>query len=88
MSRGERQQRNVASLLDGAREPALVRCANAAQTTRNNLAALGYKLPQQPHVAVRNPVNLFSAELAHLLAAEKLATTAGTAGASARSTRA
>ena len=85
---GKRQQRDVPRLLDGARQTALVCGANAAQPPRNNLAALGHKLLQQPHVAVRNPVDLLGAELADLLAAEKLSPSAGTAGASARTTRA
>ena len=51
---GKRQQRDVPRLLDGAGQTALVRGANAAQTPRHNLAALGHELLQQPHVAVRN----------------------------------
>ena len=54
---------------------------------RNNLAALGHKPLQQPHVAVRNRVNLLGAELAHLLAAEKLAAAAGARPAWARAGR-
>jgi hypothetical protein len=88
VSGGKRQQRDVPRLLDGFRQAALVRGANAVQPSRNNLAALGHKLLQQAHVAVRNRVDLLRAELADLLAAEELAASAGPAGASARSARA
>jgi hypothetical protein len=40
----ERQQSDIAGLLDGTRETALVRGADAGQTARHNLAALGDKL--------------------------------------------
>jgi hypothetical protein len=75
----KRQQRNVPGLFDGAGQTALVRSANTGQPPRHNLAALGHELPQQLHVAVRNRVDLLGAELADLLAAEELATSAGTA---------
>ena len=88
MPGGKRQQGDVARLLDGAGQAALVRGANAGQPPGNNLAALGHKLLQQPHVAVRNRVDLLGAELADLLAAEELAASAGTAGAAARAARA
>jgi hypothetical protein len=45
VTRGERQQSNIARLLDGAGEPALVRGADTGETPRHNLAAFGYKLP-------------------------------------------
>ena len=79
----EGQQRDVASLLDGAGETALVRGANTGQTPRHNLAALGDKLLQEPDVAVWNGVDLLSTELAHLLAAEKLSAASGTTRAGA-----
>ena len=85
---GKRQQRNVSRLLDGARQTALMRGANTAQTARNNLAALGNELLQKPNVLVWNPVDLFRAELAHLFAAEELSASAGSAGAASRATRA
>jgi hypothetical protein len=68
-----------------------MRGANTAQASWHNLAALGDELLQKPHVLVRNSVDLFRAELAHLLAAEELSATAGSAGSAgsaARATRA
>jgi hypothetical protein len=79
VARRKRQQGDVPSLLDGASETALVGGANARQTARDNLAALGYKPLQQTHIAVRDRIDLLSAELANLLAAKELAATAGTA---------
>src|SRR5580658_1601431 len=52
--RGKRQQSDVACLLDGAGQAALVRGADAGQTARHNLAALGHKPLQQADVAIRN----------------------------------
>jgi hypothetical protein len=48
--------------------------AHPGQTPGHNLAALGNELPEQPHVFVINVIDFFDAELAHLLAPEKLAT--------------
>ncbi len=48
-------------------------CANARQTARNDLAALGNKALQQANIAVGDRVDLLGAELADLLAPEKLA---------------
>jgi hypothetical protein len=76
----KRQQGDVASLLDSAREAPLVRSADASQTTRHDLATLGHEALQQANVAVGNGVDFLGTELADLLAAEKLAATAGTAG--------
>jgi hypothetical protein len=76
---GKRQQRDVARLLDGTGEAALVCSANAGEPPRHNLAALGHELLQQPHIAVRDGVDLVGAELAHFLAAKEFATAAGTA---------
>jgi len=89
---GKRKQGDVPGLLDGAGEAALVRSADAGEPPRHNFAALGYKALQQPHIAVRNRVNLLGAELANLLAAEELAAAAGrtrrpSAGPSARAGR-
>jgi len=78
--RGERQQGDIASLLDGARETALVRGANTGEPPRDDLSALGHKALQQADIAVGYRVNLLGAELADLLAAEKLSAAAGTAG--------
>src|SRR5690349_12192107 len=87
--RGERQQGDVARLLDGRRKPALVRRADARQAARHDLAALGHELRKQTHVLVIDGVDLLDAELADFLAAEVLASAftsaAGTAGSAARS---
>jgi hypothetical protein len=80
------QQGDVPGLLDGASQAALVRGANAGEPPGHDLAALGHKPLQQPYVAVRNRVNLLGAELADLLAAEKLAASAGSAGGTAART--
>src|SRR5215472_15778124 len=69
----ERQQGDVPGLLDGSREPPLVRGANSGQAAGHNLAALGHKPLQQTDIPVGNGVDLLGAELAHFLAAEKLA---------------
>src|SRR5271165_7433742 len=85
---GERQQRDVARLLDGVGQAALVRRAHAGQPPRHDLARLSYKLAEQPHVLVVHRVDLLHAELANLLAAEELpsafARPSGTARTSAR----
>ncbi len=75
----KRQQGDVPGLLDGAGQAALVRGANAGQPAGHNLAALGHKALQQAHIAVGDRVDLLGAELANLLAAEKLAAAAGAA---------
>src|SRR4051794_33264127 len=54
----ERQQGDVPGLLDGTRKTALVRSANAGQTTGHNLAALRDKALQQADVAIRNRIDL------------------------------
>ena len=56
--------------------------ADAGQTARNDLAALGHEALQQPHIAVADGVDLLGAELADLLAPEELPS-AGAAGAAA-----
>src|SRR6185437_1569615 len=77
----ERQQGNIARLLDSRGEPPLVRRAHAAQPPGHDLAAFRHELREQAVVLVINGVNLLHAELAHLLAAEILASTfARTAG--------
>ena len=88
VSGGKRQQRDVSRLLDGARQAALMRGANTAQASWNNLAALCNELLKKPYILVRNSVDLLRAELAHLLAAEELSASAGSAGSAARATRA
>src|SRR5437764_6876378 len=74
--RCKRKQRDVPSLLDRASQTTLVGRANASEPARHNLAALCHKSLQQANIAVRNRVNLLRAELADLLAAEKLAASA------------
>jgi hypothetical protein len=54
--------------------------ADAGQSARHDLAALGDKPLQQTHIAVGNGIDLLGAELADLLAAEELAASAGSAG--------
>jgi hypothetical protein len=79
VARRKRQQGDVAGLLDGAGQTALVRRANARQTARYNLAAFGHKALQQTDIPIGDGVDLLGAELANLLAAEELAASAGTA---------
>src|ERR1017187_2201105 len=67
----ERQQRDVARLLDGIGQAALVRRAHAGQTPGNDFARLGHKLPEQAHVLVIHAIDLLDAELANFLAAEE-----------------
>ena len=73
------QQGDIPGLLNGAGKATLVLGADASQTAGHNLAALGHKALQQTDIAVGNGVNLFRAELADLLAAEKLAASARSA---------
>src|SRR5262245_12140114 len=73
LPRRKRQQGDVACPLDGCCQAALVRCADSGQPARNDLAALSHKLAQQADVFVVDVVDLLHAKLAHLLAAEKLA---------------
>jgi hypothetical protein len=77
--RRERQKGNVPCLLDGASETALMRRANPRQPAGHNLASLRHEALQKTDIPVRDGVNLFGAELAHFLAAEKLAAAAWTA---------
>ncbi len=83
ISRRKRQQGDVPRLLDGARQSALVRGAHTGQTAGDDLAPLGDKLLQQPHIAVVDGVDLLHAELADLLAPEEFASS----GTSARAAR-
>jgi len=68
----ERQQRDVARLLDGRRQAMLVRGTDASQAARHDLAALGHELAEHAVVFVVDVFDLFGAELADLLAPEKL----------------
>src|SRR6266849_167971 len=78
---GKRQQRNVPRLLDGGRQTPLVRCANAGQAPRNNLAALRHELGEQPDIFVVDGFNFLHAELADFLAAKIFAPTLAATGA-------
>src|SRR5690348_16167786 len=69
----ERQQSDIARLLDSRGEPPLVRRAHAAEPPGHDLAAFRHELREQAIVLVINGVNLLHAKLAHLLAAEILA---------------
>jgi hypothetical protein len=81
----KRQQRDVARLLDGTREPPLMGGADAGKAPGDYLAPLGDELLQQAHIAIVDSVDLLDTELANLLAAKELASAAaGAAGASAR----
>src|SRR5512146_3360662 len=72
-ARAERQQSDVARLLDGRGEPPLVRSAHPAQPPGHDLAAFSHKLREQAIVLVVNGIYLLHAELAHLFAAKILA---------------
>jgi hypothetical protein len=85
-ARSEGKQSNVARLLDRQAEPTLVPRANSGQAARNDLATLGNKALKQPDIAVGDSIDLLGAELANLLAPEKLAAARATAR-SARRTR-
>ena len=81
---GERQQGDVPRLLDCPRQTALVRRAHPGQPSRSDFAAFRHELRQQAHIFVIDGFDLLDAELANLLAPEKLAAAfAGTAGTSA-----
>ena len=80
MPRRERQQGDIAGLLDGAGQTALVLGANTGKPPGHDLAALGHKPLQQANIAVGDRIDLLGAELANLLAAEELAASAGTTG--------
>ena len=81
MLRSKRQQSDVAGLLDGAGQAALVRCTNAGKAARHDLAALGHEALQQANVAIGNRIDLLGAELADLLSTEELAAATGAAAA-------
>ncbi len=67
----KRQQGDVARLLDGIGQAALMRRAYAGQAARHDLAGFRYKLRKQPHILVVDTVDLLDAELANLLAPEE-----------------
>ena len=64
----KRQQRDIARLFDGGGKPPLVRCADAGQPPRHDLAAFGDELAEQPRVFVVDGVNFLDAEFADFLA--------------------
>src|SRR5579859_1289233 len=70
--RGERQQRDVAGLLDGVGQTALARSTDAGDAARHDLAALGDEAVQHLDVFVIDVVDLLDAEAAHFLAPEIL----------------
>jgi hypothetical protein len=79
-ARGEGEQSNVARLLDGQAKTTLMPCAYTGQATRNDLSPLCDEALQQTNIAVRDSIDLFGAELADLLAPEKLTATRAAAG--------
>ena len=82
----ERQQGDVARLLDGVGQAALVRRAHAGQTAGNDLAAFRHEGGEQAHVLVVDAVDFLDAEFANLLATEEFPSAfAGTARATAGS---
>jgi hypothetical protein len=72
----ERQQGDIARLLDRRGKAMLVRRANAGQAPGHDFTALGYKLAEQTVVFVVDVGNLLGAELADFLAPEKFACSA------------
>src|SRR6516162_1054377 len=86
-SSGKRQQGDIACLLDGQGQPALMRRANASQAPRHDLAAFRHKLPQRAVVLVVDKVDLLDTELADFLASKILASTRATFAASTGTTR-
>src|SRR5271156_274597 len=72
-TRRKRQQGDVARLLDGASESALVRRAHTRKAAGYDFAALGHEALQQAHDTVGDGVDLLGAELPDLLAPEEFA---------------
>ena len=70
--RRERQQGDVARLLDGVGEPPLVWGAHAGDAARDDLAALRHEGVQQLHVFIVDVVDLLDAEPADFLPPEIL----------------
>src|SRR3984957_17782492 len=71
----ERQQGDVACLLDRSRQAALVRGTNPGQASRSDLAAFRHELRQQTHIFIVDRFDLLDAECTHFLATEKPAFT-------------
>src|SRR5579862_8261722 len=70
--RGERDQRDVARLLDRFRQPPLVGRAHARNAARRDLSPLAQERAQQPHVLVVDIVDSVDTKPAHFLAPEIL----------------
>jgi hypothetical protein len=83
----ERQQSDVAGLLDGTRQPTLMGRADPGKAAGNYLASLRDKLLQQANIAIVDGIDFLDTEFANLLAAKELASAAARA-AGASSSRA
>jgi hypothetical protein len=83
---GKRQQRDIASPLDGDTEPALVASADAGHAARKNLAPLLHELGKNVGAFVVDEIHLLDTELADFLLAEKLALAAAWSAGTARAT--
>src|SRR5450759_2159179 len=70
--RRERQQRDVAGLLDSVGQTALARSANTRDAAWHDLTPLGNEPVQHLDVFVIDVVDLLNAEAAHFLAPEIL----------------
>src|SRR3954464_301527 len=68
----ERDQRDIARLLDGFRQPPLMRSAHTRDAARRDLSTLADEGAEQPRLLVINVVDTVDAEPAHLLAPEIL----------------
>jgi hypothetical protein len=83
---GKRQQRDVASPLDGDTEPTLVASADTGHAARKNLSALLHELGKNIGALVVDKIHLFDTKLADFLFAEKLALAAARSAGAARTT--
>jgi hypothetical protein len=81
------QQSDVASLLDGAGDAALVRGADAGQAAGNNLPTFCHETLQQAHIAIGNGIDFLDAEFANFLTTKEFPS-AGTPAGRARWPRA
>src|SRR5580693_10369245 len=68
--RRERQQGDIARLLNGVGQPPLMRGADAGNAARDDLAALRYESVQKLYVLVIDVVDLLHAKPANFFAAE------------------
>jgi hypothetical protein len=83
---GKRQQRDVASTLDGYAEPTLMASAYAGHAARKNLAALLHELGKNVGSLVVDEIHLFDTELTDFLFAKKLAFAAARSSRTTRTT--